>query len=478
MTREAAITGIGAYFDDGGFFDDLARRVAIHTESQDPAQRAELYRYLTDEMMPSLAALGFDCQVHENPVTRGGPFLVARRHEDDALPTVMSYGHGDVVLGYDDQWRDGLNPWVLTKDGARWYGRGSADNKAQHSINIAALAQVLADRGALGFNAVILIETGEEAGSPGLREFCDANAAMFAADVFIASDGPRLAPDRPTIFMGSRGTMNFDLTVDLREGGHHSGNWGGLLANPGIILAHAIASLTTASGEILVPEWRPPPIPNSVRAAVAGLEIDGGENAPAIDPDWGEPGLSAAEKVFAWNTFEVLAFTTGTQMVAAQPVNVVQRAARKGDLSHALCRAEPGRGLRASVAPASRCERLRYGRDHARGRQHGGDPPRPRPPLGALGGRLDRVDLGQDRRRAAQPGRLAAQRRVRRAARPADHLGAAFLRVMLAARAQRTHPGSRLARGARNHDRPVLGPRRPRHAGPLSGGGQQQGDWL
>jgi len=32
--------------------------------------------------------------------------------------------------------------------------------------------------------------------------------------------------------------MNFDLSVELRDGGHHSGNWGGLLANPGIILAH------------------------------------------------------------------------------------------------------------------------------------------------------------------------------------------------------------------------------------------------
>ncbi len=320
MTREAAIAGIGAYFDDGGFFDDLARRVAIRTESQDPARRAELYRYLTDEMTPSLAALGFECRVHENPAAHGGPFLVARRHEGDALPTVMSYGHGDVVLGYDEQWRAGLNPWVLTKDGARWYGRGSADNKGQHTINIAALSQVLAERGSLGFNAIMLIETGEEAGSPGLREFCAANAALFTADVFIASDGPRLAPDRPTIFMGSRGTMNFDLTVDLREGGHHSGNWGGLLANPGIILAHAIASLTTASGQILVPEWRPPPIPGSVRDAIAGLEIDGGENAPAIDPDWGEPGLSAAEKVFAWNTFEVLAFTTGNP---EHPVNAV-----------------------------------------------------------------------------------------------------------------------------------------------------------
>jgi acetylornithine deacetylase/succinyl-diaminopimelate desuccinylase-like protein len=320
MSREGVIERIEAYFERDGFFDDLARRVAIHTESQEPDRRPELYRYLSDEMRPYLEPLGFACEIHENPVARGGPFLVARRHESDDKPTVMSYGHGDVVRGYDDQWRDGLNPWVLQKQGARWYGRGSADNKGQHTINLAAMAAVIEERGALGFNAIVLIETGEENGSPGLREFCAANKGLFEADVFIASDGPRLAPERPTIFMGSRGVFNFDLSVDLRAGGHHSGNWGGLLANPGIILAHALASLTTATGEILVPEWRPPAIPNSVRNAVARLEIEGGEEAPEIDPDWGEPGLTPAEKVFAWNTFEVLAFTTGNP---DNPVNAI-----------------------------------------------------------------------------------------------------------------------------------------------------------
>ncbi len=320
MNRASAIERATSYFDDGGFFADLARRVAIHTESQEPAQKPELYRYLTDELQPCLEPLGFACRIFDNPVERGGPLLVATRVEAEGLPTVMSYGHGDVVRGYDDQWQDGLNPWELKKVGPRWYGRGTADNKGQHTINLAALATVLEVRGRLGFNLVLLVETSEENGSPGLREFCAAHKDLFGADVFIASDGPRLAPERPTIFMGARGVFNFDLTVDLRAGGHHSGNWGGLLANPGIILAHAIASLTGPRGEILVPEWRPPAIPNSVRAAVAGLEIDGGPEGPEVDPDWGEPGLTPAERVFAWNSFEVLAFKTGNP---DNPVNAI-----------------------------------------------------------------------------------------------------------------------------------------------------------
>ena len=320
MSRDGAIKRVEAHFDGGRFFEDLARRVAIHSESQEAAQRGELMRYVAGEMQPSLEALGFTCRIHPNPEARGGPFLVATRFEAGDRPTVMSYGHGDVVCGYDDQWAEGLDPWVLEKRGGRWYGRGTADNKGQHSINMAAMATVIEERGSLGFNVVFLIETGEETGSPGLREFCCDNKALFAADVFIASDGPRLSPGRPTIFMGSRGVFNFILEVNLRDGGHHSGNWGGLLANPGIILCHAVASLTTASGEILLPEWRPPPISNSVQGAVAGLVIDGGAEAPEIDPDWGEPGLTAPEKVFAWNSFEVLAFKTGNP---DNPVNAV-----------------------------------------------------------------------------------------------------------------------------------------------------------
>ncbi len=224
MSKETALNGIDEYFESGAFKADLARRVAYHTESPEPAQRPELYRYLNEEMTPYLEPLGFSCEIFENPIEGKMPFLVATRHEGDDLPTVMTYGHGDVVRGYDDQWREGLNPWEITEEGDRWYGRGTADNKGQHTINLAAMKVVLENRGHLGFNMIALIETGEEAGSPGLKEFCAAHKDLFKADVFIASDGPRMQPYVPTVFMGSRGVFNFTMTLDLREGGHHSGN--------------------------------------------------------------------------------------------------------------------------------------------------------------------------------------------------------------------------------------------------------------
>ncbi|HTW52156.1 MAG TPA: M20 family metallopeptidase [Stellaceae bacterium] len=324
MTRAAAIAASQAYFDEGGFAADLARRVAIPTESQVEGRGAVLQSYLGDEIAPTLKRLGFESTIFDNPVkngaVRGGPILIAERREKGAATTVLGYGHGDVIRGLEPQWRDGLSPWELTRQGDRLYGRGTADNKGQHSINIAALETVLKARGKLGFNAILLLETGEEIGSPGLREICRDEKERLAADVLIASDGPRLAPERPTIFLGARGAMNFDLVVDLREGGHHSGNWGGLLANPGIILAHALASITSDKGAIKIPEWKPSHMPNSVRMALADCAVEGGEDAPEIDPDWGEPGLSPSEKVFGWCSFEVLAFTTGNP---ENPVNAI-----------------------------------------------------------------------------------------------------------------------------------------------------------
>jgi hypothetical protein len=79
MTRAEAILESERYFDNGEFAVDLARRVAIPTESQNPARGAELLAYLEDEMRPSLERQGFRCTLLANPADKGGPFLVAER---------------------------------------------------------------------------------------------------------------------------------------------------------------------------------------------------------------------------------------------------------------------------------------------------------------------------------------------------------------------------------------------------------------
>lgn len=324
--RDTAVASALSFFDDeDGFFKTLSDRIAVPTESQEPSQLPELYRYLNDCIRPDFEMMGYDVTVYDNPFEGQGPVLLATRIEDPSLPTILGYGHGDTVRGQADRWTKGNGPWNLTRDGDKVYGRGTADNKAQHTTHMAALKAVLDTRGHLGFNSKFMVETGEENGSKGLIELVAANKDAFMADAYFASDGPRVNMAKPNLNLGNRGCVNFDLLIDAREGGHHSGNWGGLLSNPGIQLSHALATIVDAKGRILVDGWTPGPMSNSVREALHGVNRDGGADAPAIDETWGEPGLTSAEKVYAWNSFEVLSFVTGNPN---NPVNAIPPRAR------------------------------------------------------------------------------------------------------------------------------------------------------
>jgi acetylornithine deacetylase/succinyl-diaminopimelate desuccinylase-like protein len=319
MSRDEAIARAERHFDSGAFKQDVARLVAMPTESQNPDRASVLHAYLELEMMPMLAALGFQCRVLANPKAKG-PFLCAERMEDARLPTVLGYGHGDVIRGLEAGWAQGLSPWTLTEVGDRWYGRGVVDNKGQHAINIAAMRAVLETRGRFHFNAKYLIEMGEEMGSPGLRELCAEHKDLLRADVLIGSDGPRLALERPTIFLGSRGGMTFDASVEARPGSHHSGNWGGLLSDPAVQLVHALSTIVSPTGRILIPGWVPKEIPASVRRALADCEVSGGPDGPTIDSGWGEGGLTPAEQLYGWCSFDILAMKAGNPET---PVNAV-----------------------------------------------------------------------------------------------------------------------------------------------------------
>jgi acetylornithine deacetylase/succinyl-diaminopimelate desuccinylase-like protein len=320
MSRDDAINRVRRHFGSGGFFAELDRRVGFRTESQNGEQAAALRAYLDEELRPAFSQLGFSTRLIESPSGKG-PYLLAQRFEDPSASTVLMYGHGDVVDGMVGEWKNDLDPWRATKVGNRIYGRGTADNKGQHSINLSALRAVHEARGGkLGFNAKFIIETGEEIGSPDLRQVCESLRDELAADLFLASDGPRLSAERPTIFLGCRGGLRIHLDVDLRDGSHHSGNWGGVLANPATILASAIASLVDERGRLKLDELKPPPIGDDIRAALADVKVEPMPDEPALSADWGEADLSPAERLYAWNTLEVLALSAGN---ISKPANAI-----------------------------------------------------------------------------------------------------------------------------------------------------------
>lgn len=288
----------------------LADLIGFATDASAPD--APLGAYL-DHLAQGFAAMGFTT---ETLTEDGHPFLLASRVENADFLTVLGYGHGDTVQGMAGRWRADRDPWTLTEADGLWYGRGIADNKGQHLINMTAMEAVIAARGSLGFNAHVLIEMGEEIGSPGLNAVAARLKDRLAADLLIASDGPRVADDRPTMFLGARGATTLKLSLKRRDGGRHSGNFGGALANPALELAHALASIASRHGAVQVQGWSPDTVPEASRAALAGLTPAGGE----VDADWGAPGLTPAERIHAWNSAEILAFTAGDPVA---PVNAI-----------------------------------------------------------------------------------------------------------------------------------------------------------
>ena len=310
--------------------------------------------------------------------------------------------------------------------------------------------------GKLGFNAKFIIETGEEIGSPDLRQVCEGLREELKADLFLASDGPRLSADRPTIFLGCRGGIRIHLDVNLRDGGHHSGNWGGVLANAATILSSAIAALVDGKG------------PDAARRAQAAAHFEpdprragGREGRTTSRRAAAVAGLGRGGPV-AGRAAVCLEHAGSAGDVVGQYREPRQRDSRRGANAVLQLRFVVGTKYERSSMPCAthlHGKALRWSRSAARKRFAASRTDFDSPWV-ELDRGIDPPDHRQGARDPAEFRRLAAQRRVRRRAGAADDLGAAFLSRLLAARAERAHPAAGDGGGARDHGGPVLGPRR------------------
>ena len=184
------------------------------------------------------------------------------------------------------------------------------------------------------------------------------SARSLQADVLIASDGPRLRAAQPTLFLGSRGAFNFDLTVDLRERRTSLRQ----LGRPARQSRHDPRACDRVDGR------RARTHPRRGTAAAADPRRRCARHLPTSSPaspaaprsttDWGEPGLTPAERVFAWNTLEVLAFVTGNP---AHPVNAIPPRASAHMQLRFVVGCDPTSFVPAVRAPSRRA-RLRHRR--------------------------------------------------------------------------------------------------------------------
>lgn len=201
-----------------------------------------------------LSELGFTVQTVQ---TARHPIVYGTRPAKGAAaasaPHILIYGHYDVQPAVPlDLWTTpAFEPQVR---GERVYGRGTADNKGPQCVQIAALAQVLAEQPDLPLNISWVIEGEEEIGSPNFLKFLkDHKSELSTADLVILSDTGCPSPEQMAITVGLRGLTGLELKVKGPSKDLHSGLHGGCVHNPIAALSRIIASLHNEDGTVNVP---------------------------------------------------------------------------------------------------------------------------------------------------------------------------------------------------------------------------------
>ena len=90
MTRADAIARAHIMLRSGEFLEQLDRRVAYQTESQNPEQRDALRAYLTDDLQPAFANMDFSTKLIESPAGKG-PYLLAEYRESASAPQTSTW---------------------------------------------------------------------------------------------------------------------------------------------------------------------------------------------------------------------------------------------------------------------------------------------------------------------------------------------------------------------------------------------------
>lgn len=297
---------IEQYIDENKdrFLKELFGLIRIPSISSIAANKPEMYR-AAEYWKKLLIEAGVDkAQVYEsdgNPVTYGEKII------DPAKPTVLIYGHMDVMPV------DPINLWTSPpfdpeiRDEKIW-GRGAEDNKGQSFMHAKAF-ELMVRTNTLPCNVKFMIEGEEEIGSPNLGKWCEQHKEMLKADVILVSDTSMIARDMPSITTGLRGLAYWQVEVTGPNRDLHSGLYGGAVANPINVLAKLISQMTDEKGKITIPGFYDDVLDISAEErallAQAPFNLDKYKKSIAVDEVSGEEGYSTNERTGIRPSFDV-----------------------------------------------------------------------------------------------------------------------------------------------------------------------------
>jgi cysteinylglycine-S-conjugate dipeptidase len=166
----------------------------------------------------------------------------------DGAPTVLLYGHYDVVAAGDDAlWES--PPWEATERDGAIYGRGAADSKSNVLVHVGAL-RAWEGRPPVGIK--ILVEGQEEVGSVLEDGYPSKHPELFRADAIVVADGGSIRAGQPSLTVSLRGDARITVEVRTLASNKHSGQYGGAAPDALIVLLRALASMWNDDGDVAV----------------------------------------------------------------------------------------------------------------------------------------------------------------------------------------------------------------------------------
>ncbi len=220
--------------------------------------------------------------------TGGSPALFGELKAPGATRTIVMYAHYDGQPVAGGGWNgDPFTPELRryqnsvatdavslpakgdTIDPAvRIRARSASDDKGPIIAMLAALDALKAAKKAPTVNVKFFLEGEEEAGSEHLGDLLKAHKAALAADAWLFFDGPAHVSGAPQLVLGVRGVMGVDVTFYGPNRAMHSGHYGNWVPNPGVAVAHFIASVRDMDGRVKIAGFYDdvPPISGSDRA--------------------------------------------------------------------------------------------------------------------------------------------------------------------------------------------------------------------
>ena len=286
------------------FREELFSLIRIPSISSDSAHKADMTA-CAERWRELLLAAGVDRA--EVLPTSTSPVVFAEKILDASYPTVLVYGHYDVMpVEPLELWK--TSPFEPVIENDILYARGADDDKGQSFLQLKAFEYALKER-LLRCNVKFIIEGGEEIGSPGVAEFCRENKELLRADIMLVSDTSMVGAEMPSITTGLRGLAYWQIEVTGPNHDLHSGIFGGAVANPVNVLCKLIAGMTDADGRITLPGFYDDVenVSPQERAMLAAVPYDEEKYKANIGVQalCGEKGYTTLERTAIRPTFDV-----------------------------------------------------------------------------------------------------------------------------------------------------------------------------